>query len=83
MREAETALTLVALPRGGIRALRTSFIGIWTLSSVNYLLILNSVFFTHYFTLLTFREDACQARAGYSFRNFSVLKKMALHVILG
>jgi predicted transposase YbfD/YdcC len=35
----------------------------------------------HWHLDVTFKEDACRARAGYASQNLSVLKKMALHIV--
>jgi predicted transposase YbfD/YdcC len=35
----------------------------------------------HWHLDITFREDACRARTGYSSQNLSILRKMALHII--
>lgn len=35
----------------------------------------------HWHLDITFKEDACRARAGYASQNLSVLRKMALHII--
>jgi len=35
----------------------------------------------HWHLDITFREDACRARAGHASQNFSVLIKMALHIV--
>lgn len=35
----------------------------------------------HWHLDITFKEDACRARAGYASQNLSVLRKMALHIV--
>lgn len=35
----------------------------------------------HWHLDITFKEDACRARTGYSSQNLSILRKMALHII--
>jgi predicted transposase YbfD/YdcC len=35
----------------------------------------------HWHLDITFREDACRARAGYASQNLSILRKMALHIV--
>jgi predicted transposase YbfD/YdcC len=35
----------------------------------------------HWHLDVTFKEDACRARAGYASQNLSVLRKMALHIV--